>query len=240
MNILREIKKVNQLNMPIRIILLLTFCVIFTASTYAWFAIVREVNIGGLQGNVNEVEGPDVAYYVGESEILDETVTFTLNSLYPGMPFYNDTIDIYNTSDSTTEINFEIVSVKLFGEEIYNEEFSIGVSNVGENGKKYTIFSEDTQYPFNISFQCDKSTIEGTYVDDGSDASEKAHATFDFNANWTFQAEAEDGESLDDEDIKARDDLDTQFGEAAFEYYNESGNEAAIEIKVKITSTRIG
>lgn len=229
MNILREVRKVNQKSMPVRIMLLLTFCVIFTISTYAWFITSQELNLSGLEANVTSW---DVAYYVDDNEILKETVTLTIDSFYPGMSSVSEEIiHIYNLGDKNTNIKYELLSVKLFGEEVIND-INIGISGYGETGKMYTIFSEDTQYPFNVNFTYDKSYLEGKYVDDNSPTSEKAHATFKFNASWEYQAE-------DEANTEAKDALDTQFGKAAFEYYKKQGSDPskAIEIQVKITSS---
>lgn len=247
MNILREVRKVNQRSMPIRILLLLTFCVIFTVTTYAWFSTAGKVNLGGLQADVTSW---DVSYYVGDNEILDETVTFTIDSLYPGMPFREEFLHIYNIGEANTKIDCELVSVKLFGNEILAKDdegnLFLEEHKKDENGQDIveqkatitkvgnttTVFAGDTVYPFNISYTYD-NYLEGEYDENDPVTSESAHGLFCFNANWTYKAE-------DSEDIAARDEADTRFGRQAYDYYVNRGGDPskAIEIQVKIKSTR--
>ena len=52
MNILREVRRVSKKSMPLRISLLLVFCVIFIVTTYAWFSLQKDINLGGLEADV--------------------------------------------------------------------------------------------------------------------------------------------------------------------------------------------
>jgi len=204
MNILREVRRVKQKSMPVRIILLLTFCVIFIVTTYAWFSSQKDVSVG-LEGDVTPW---DVAYYIKADEddetfVFDETVTFTVDEFYPGMPNRVDTVNIYNLGSTSTAINYELVSVKLFGEEILTRDAQgkqhLNVYKKNENGENVvdrtvavttvgnttTIFSGDTAYPFEISYTYDKRKLTGEYVE-GAENSENAHATFQYNMNWDY------------------------------------------------------
>ena len=68
MNILREVRRGSNKSMPVRIILLVSFCVIFVVTTYAWFSTQKDVKFQGLTGYTTEW---DVSYYVKENEILE-------------------------------------------------------------------------------------------------------------------------------------------------------------------------
>lgn len=237
MNILREVRRVNKRSIPVRIILLLTFCVIFVASTYAWFSTQKNVTLRGLEADVTPW---DVSYYIYDEQALDQTVTITLDKLYPGMyPFFEE-VNIYNLGTTSTKITYELVSVKVFGEEVLGE-LDIGIS---DDGKTTTIFSEDTDYPFSVSYTYDKDYLTGEYKQ-GAENNDNAHATFTFNASWDYQLTADEAEGeevgITEDDILARDILDTKFGKGAYEYYTEKDGDTskAIEIKVKITSTMI-
>ena len=249
MNILREVRRVNKRSMPIRIIFLLTFCVIFIVTTYAWFSTQRNVTLGGLEG---ETTPWDVSYYIkadedkNETLVLDETVTFTVDEFYPGMPEREDTVNIYNMGGASTVIEYELLSVKVFGREILTKDaYGHQVLNVyekDENGDEFlagtvpittdttqdgtttTIFSGDSAYPFKISYTYDKVKLIGAYKE-GEEGSERAHGTFFYNMNWLYEGD------------EAKDELDTQFGRDAYKYY-ESGEdpEKAVEIMVRITS----
>ena len=247
MNILREVRRVNKRSMPIRIIFLLTFCVIFIVTTYAWFSTQRNVTFGGIRG---EVTSWDVAYYVdSDKQVLDEEVVFEIDEMYPGMPFREDTIDIYNVGKASTGITYELTSVKVFGEEILTKDATgklfLQLRKTGADGQEViekipittdgqttNVFSGDTDYPFIIYYTYDKSKLIGQY-EPGGEYEESAHGTLKFFVKWFYEGTGTDSENL------AKDELDTQFGSNAYEYYKENDPQKAIEIKVKITSSMI-
>ena len=228
MNILREARRFNQKSMTLRIISILLFSVMLIASTFAWFSIQKDIRFGGLTGDVTSW---DVEYYIdGETNpIINEIATFTIDQFYPGMQRPDDIVHVYNIGTSSTNITYELISVKLFGEEILGELDL----QVDSSTNTTTIFSEDTQYPFRVSYTYDKTYLKGKYVDDTT--TPEAHSTFKFSVKWAY----EDGGSA--EEIEDRDELDTSFGKAAYEYYQREGSDPskAIEVKVKITSSMI-
>lgn len=229
MNILREVRRVKQKSVPARIILLLSFCVIFIVTTYAWFSSQKNVTLGGLEGDVTSW---DVSYYVNsdKNEILNQTAILEISELYPGMPNREDIIHIYNMGKASSNIRYELISVKLFGEEIL-DELDIKVDSATNTT---TIFSGDTNYPFVISYTYDKTKLIGQYEKNGEYAT-SAQATFKYNVSWTYEGNGTDAQNL------AKDELDTQFGKDAYTYYQKEGSDPskAIEIKVKITSSMV-
>lgn len=228
MNILRELRRVKKKSMFARVILILVFSVILIINTYAWFAANQEVKIGGLEG---EITSWDVAYYVDGEQILDEKVTFTIDELYPGMPNREDVVHIYNMGKTSSSIKYELISVKIFGQEILptlQEEGSIQTS-----GNTINLFSDDTIYPFNVSYTYDKIRLDGKYVDE--ETTPQSCGTFKFNSSWIYEGEGSESEK------EAKDILDTKFGKDAYAYYQNDKNDPtkAIEITVRITSAII-
>lgn len=156
MNILREFRRIKKRSVPARILLILIFSVILIINTFAWFNANQPVNMNGLEANITPW---DVRYYVDDKEILDETVTFTIDQLYPGMPNREDTVRIYNMSTTSTNIQYELTSVKLFGQEILDQLLQNGV--IQTDGNTVNIFADDTQYPFHISYTYDRTRLDG-------------------------------------------------------------------------------
>lgn len=230
MNILREVRRVKEKSMATRIRLLLTFAVILIINTYAWHGIDKDGKLKGLEASVTPW---DVSYYVNEdkNEILDQIATFTIEDLYPGMPEREDIVHVYNMGTTSTNITYELISVKVFGQEVLPQLQTDG--EIQTTGTTTNIFSKDTQYPFNISYTYDRVKLIGEYVDDKT--TPRAHATFKFNVNWTYEGQGTVAENL------AKDALDTKFGKDAYAYYQDEENDPtkAIEIKVKITSNMI-
>ena len=230
MNILREVRRVRQKSMPVRIILLLAFCVIFIVTTYAWFASDKDISLGGLEGSVTSW---DVSYYVNEDEdeTLDRVAILTVDEFYPGMPNREDVIHIYNVGTSSTNIAYELISIKVFGQEVLDTLRTSG--EITTSGNTTNLFSKDTQYPFNISYTFDKTYLNGKYEDDAT--TPNAVATFKYNVSWTYEGNGSAEDNL------ARDVLDTKFGKDAYAYYQNEANDPtkAVEVQVRITSTMI-
>lgn len=227
MNILREVRKVKEKKMSTRIILMLLFCVIFLINTYAWFTAEKKIKINGIDGDVTSW---DVAYYANDEEVLDETVTFTIDELYPGMPNREDIINVYNIGKASTQIYYELLSVKVFGVEVLNQ---LKVNkDLKIEGTTTNLFSIDTNYPFNVSYTYDKNYLSGQYVDDETTPDSKA--TLNFNVSWPYVA------GSTEEEIITGDILDTRFGKDAYTYYEEGYDpKTAIEIQVRITSKMV-
>ena len=229
MNILREIRRVNKKSMPVRLILLLAFSVIFIITTYAWFSTQKDVRIGGLEGDVTSW---DVSYYINEDqkETLDQTVIFTIDEFYPGMPIREDVVHIYNVGEASTNIKYELLSVKVFGQEVLGQLQTSG--ELKTTGTTTEIFSKETQYPFNVSYTYDKTYLNGKYL---GDTTPQSKATFKFNVSWDYEGDGTVSQNL------AKDVLDTKFGRDAYAYYQNEANDPskAVEIHVKITSSMI-
>ena len=228
MNILREFRRIKKRSVPARILLITIFSVILIINTYAWFNANEPVNMKGLEADITPW---DVRYYVDDKEMLDESVTFTIDELYPGMPNREDVVRIYNMSTTSTSINYELTSVKVFGQEVLDQLKENDV--IQTDGNTVHIFADDTEYPFDISYTYDRTRLDGEYEDDTT--TPNAGATFKFLASWEYQ-----GNGTEDENL-AKDILDTKFGKGAYEYYQDEANDPnkAIEITVKITSSMI-
>lgn len=226
MNILREFRHAAKKSIATRIRLVLLFSVILIVNTYAWWSATKDIKLSSLEG---EVTSWDVAYYVEEDEVLDQTAEFKIDELYPGMPDREDTVHIYNIGTTGSNIKYELMSVKVFGQEILDELKESG--SIVTDGNTTNIFANNSQYPFNISYTYDKAKLSGKYADDYSTPG--AVATFKYNVNWSYQ------EGNTETEQQERDSLDTIFGKSAYQYYQNPLNDPskAIEIYVKITSS---
>lgn len=246
MNILREVRRVKSRSVPASIALILLFSVILIITTYAWFSSQRDVTLGGLEG---EVTSWDVAYFMNPSskEHASETALFTIDQFYPGMPDREDKVYVYNMGESSTNIKYELISVKIFGEEVLNELKTSGEITTDTATNTTNIFSKDIKYPFNISYTYDKTYLEGnanyedfitedgyiTSVEKNGQTITPPKALFRFFVNWDYDViNGTDAQNAE------KDALDTKFGKDAYTFYQNPANDTkkAVEIKVKITS----
>ena len=258
MNILREVRRFNNKSMPLRIISILVFAVISIVTTYAWFSSQKDVKTQGLRGYTTSW---DVEYYINNdtTPIVDHTATFTIPAIYPGMdPNANTNIvHIYNVGEASSNIKYELMSVKLFGEELLTTnaqgkqvlnvhkknadgEDVIEQVEIGVDGNTTTIFAGDTSYPFKVSYTYDKDYLNGQYDPTNEETSVSAHATMSLNVSWDYE-ETDDTTTESTNESEEKDILDTKFGKDAYAYYQTEGSDPskAIEIKVKITSSMI-
>lgn len=228
MNILREFRRAKKRSIASRVRLVTIFSVILIINTYAWFNINEGVKIGGLEADITPW---DVTYYVDGKEILDQDYTFTIDELYPGMPNREDAVHIHNLTTTSSSIKYEVISIKVFGQEVLEQLKNNG--GIQQEGNTVKLFADDTAYPFNISYTYDKTRIDGEFVDE--ETTPDAIANVKFNVSWTYQ-----GTGTEDENL-AKDILDTKFGKDAYNYYQDENNDPtkAIEIVVKITSSML-
>lgn len=229
MNILREFRRAKKRSVASRVRLIMLFSVILIVNTYAWFNINQEIKLSNLDSA--GITPWDVTYYVNGEEILNQEYTFTIDELYPGMPNREDTVHIYNLSTTSSSIQYEVTSIKVFGKEVLEQLKNNG--GIQANGNTVNLFADDTSYPFNLSYTYDKTRLDGEYVDDKT--TPDAGATVKFNVSWAYR-----GIGTDDENL-AKDILDTKFGKDAYSYYQDKENDKskAIEVVVKITSSML-
>lgn len=238
MNILRELRRTSKKSIETRIRLILLFSVLLIINTYAWWYMNKEVDLGGLEADVRTLDA-STTYVINEENALDATTNFAVDEVYPGMPDYEDYVHIYNLGESSTKITLEIESIKIFGQDILGELEDNG--EIQKNGNTVTLFVNDTKYPFCISYSYDKDVLEEKYEygkltdgvfedlknDEGKygyETDNSSVATISFNINWEY-----DGGS---------DELDTEMGKKAYEYYKNAkdNGDKAIEITMKIIS----
>ena len=120
MNVLRELRKVKKRSLPVRIILIIFFGSFLIMNTFAWYSVSRRIEPKGLGATVVPW---DVEYYLNDSNVpLHESVTFTVNEIYPGMPEFEDYIYIRNTAVKSSKLEFKVKTITLLGELIYSSE----------------------------------------------------------------------------------------------------------------------
>lgn len=229
MNVIRELRKFKTKSAIAKIRMLIILLVMLITSSYAWFELGYEANMSNIRGKVIEW---NVEYSINEEAIQTQEFTVKIDEFYPGMTNFEENIVIRNLSNTTSDIKYELISVRLFGEEILEELEANG--NITGAGTTKNIFSTE-DYPFDVGYYYDKDKLEDKYIDDVSTPDSVAKVTF--FANWTYERE---GNILSYEE---NDELDTYYGETAYEYYenNELAAEySPLEITLKITTTRAG
>lgn len=226
MNCLRELRKFKKKSVIAKIRILILLAAMLIGSSYAWFVSKTSNRITGIR---QKVVTWDVEYSVDDEEIQEKYVTVEIDEFFPGMEELEKKIVVRNLSETKSFVTYQIVSIKLFGEEILEELEASG--NITAAGTTQNLFSVKKDYPFNAGYYYDKDSLDGLYVDDIS--TPDAYATCTFFVNWDYERTG-DGMSIEENDI-----LDTKFGKKAYDYY-QKGNDSALEISMKIATAREG
>lgn len=230
MNVLRELRKFKTKSALAKIRILILLVVMLAASTYAWFYTEKNVSVGNIRGIVTDW---DVEYSIDDVVITTEEIVIAVDEFYPGMPDFEKKVVTSNKTQTGAEIKYELKSVRIFGEEKLDE---LKANNdITEAGTTTNVFSTE-EYPFNAGFSYDKDVIGGVNPETG-EATEDSVAELTVFANWSYTRSG----TVKNED--QNNDLDTQFGEKAYTYYqNEELSEqySPLEIVIEITSAREG
>ena len=86
--------------------------ILMSCNSFAWFIYATKVS-----NNITaHVRSWNVNFIVGDNNI-EETLTFDVESVYPGMTDSFQTIKATNNSDTPATLSYEIVSASILGEE---------------------------------------------------------------------------------------------------------------------------
>lgn len=131
-----KIKKVNLTSILFAAVSLLSI-------TFAWFAFSNTIN-----NQMNIGIGAWSIDIKNKDSNLTNSLNINLDSFYPGMEEYTDTITIYNKGDLDAKINYSINSLRIFDDEITASSLDELLTMLAEN------------YPFTINFQSDSTLIK--------------------------------------------------------------------------------
>lgn len=96
---------------------LIFLIIILSANTFAWFVYVKEVHT-----DINvKVRAWNVVLTNSESEVIS-TLNVDIKSAYPGMEEFLNETKAYNQGESKADLNYTILSINAFGNEIITSE----------------------------------------------------------------------------------------------------------------------
>ena len=134
----------------------------------------------------------------------DDQLTFHINDLYPGMEEYSDTVTLTNAGEMNAEISFSIHSMRIF-----EDTYEVGVD--GETAQ--SLETRLASYPFEITYEASSTSV----------SSYGGQTELRLYVNWDF------GDDDPDEDA-----LDTEYGEAAYDYHAAHPDSPCIELVLDI------
>ncbi len=150
-------KKILRLNLIIVIAVLLSF------NSFAWFIYSTQVSTS----ISTRVRAWRVDFEHGEEEV-SEYVNFELDDLYPGMPDYDNVVNILNFGETEVHIQFEIIYVRILDEEYSEEHYT--------QQELIDMLADD--FPFEITFLLTEEIIPP----------EMGESDFEFSVVWPFES----------------------------------------------------
>ena len=155
-SVLRKIKK--RVRRSTLFFLFLTLM----ANAFAWFIYSNKVSNQITTG----VKSWKITFEQGGSD-LTSNVTFEIDSIYPVMTPFQESIEIHNAGEMVAYITYEIESIKILDEVYSKENYTQSeLSDILNNN-----------YPFKTSFTVDQDQIE--IGDTG---------TFSVHLNWPYES----------------------------------------------------
>lgn len=153
---------VKTLKKSMRLKVLMLLAIMLTFNTFAWFVYSSTVS--------NSITTSVRAWKIefeNESEIT-QFIEFDIDDLYPGMPIYNNVINVVNYGETPATLTYEIVSFKIL---------DTTYTNPPETSEDLETIIE-TSYPFKITLELSNSNLVP-----GSGSSD-----FTLNVNWPYES----------------------------------------------------
>lgn len=200
------ILKVIKEKVKLRYLLLLI--VLLVSNTFAWFIYNTQVD--------NRIDVHVRAWRIvltKEDSQISDYVTFNVQNVYPGMTDYTDNLKVYNQGEVNATLRYTIMSANILGTEYISKE---GRLELKEDAVDTDLSSAELEqklandFPFKITFKMGKDSL----------AAEEDETTYTLTVTWAY-------ESGDDE-------MDTYYGNLAYEYIHNNPNTSCITLKVKI------
>lgn len=113
-------------------------------NSFAWFIYTNKVS-----NSINTHVKSWMVTFDQDGNPLEDTVEFNIDSIYPGMNDFNDSITISNTGETTAYISYEVDSIKILDEVYTRDNYS----------SEELINILKSNYPFTITFNVTNEEI---------------------------------------------------------------------------------
>lgn len=204
-------KKKTKLYLRLNLISLFFVVVSFISVTLAWF-VYSGLSTVGTEVNVK-------AWYIElekDKEVVSNNIVISVDDIYPGMETIEEEIKIKNLGDSDAQVNYEIISARILGDQIDNYIVSEEITSP---------YVEDRiahEYPFHINIDLNKKFI----------LAQTDESTFKVSISWPLDS--------------GNDELDSEWGTRAYNFKSDEQNKkttdksyqirAAIKLDIKLSA----
>ena len=148
-----------------------------------------------------------------DNQEMSDYINFSVDKIYPGMTPYEESLSVTNDGEVPARLTYEIISISVFDQYFTTEDNSLTEEQLIQVMKE--------NYPFTIRVTTSEETIDAN----------GGTASFYINVNWPFESVNTSGISNDE--------LDTYWGNKAYEFNNTNPTKPCIKIKVKLSAVQI-
>ena len=129
----------------VRLRTLFLLAITLASNSFAWFIYTTKVS-SNITAKVREWN----VTFDANGQVVEKTIEINVDSLYPGMDTYSQTLTATNTGESKAQIAYEVVSTNILGDNLVNYNYS------NEDILNYL----KNNYPFTIEILSSKNIIE--------------------------------------------------------------------------------
>ncbi|MGN1378891.1 MAG: hypothetical protein ACI4XR_00600 [Bacilli bacterium] len=193
-----NIKKIKKIFKKIRFKTLFLLAITLASNSFAWFIYTTEVS-SNITTKVREWK----VTFDADGENIEKEITINIDSLYPGMEDYSETLTASNSGESKATIIYELKEATILGDDLMT-------LNLENNA---LIEYLKTAFPFKIDISSSNDVI-----DIGKSES------ITIRVYWPYES--------------GNDELDTQWGNRAYDYHEANPDSPSITLVLKISATQ--
>lgn len=155
-------KKVKKLKKKLRRSTLFFLVLMLITNSFAWFIYTSKVS-----NSINAHVKSWLVTFDQDGNPLEDTVEFTIDSIYPGMKDFTDSITISNSGETTAYITYQVASIKVFDEVLDTSSYT----------SDELISFLNTKYPFLLTFEVSDDEIETSNT-----------SSFNVKLSWPYES----------------------------------------------------
>lgn len=162
--------KRKKLFKKIKIRTIFLLAITLASNSFAWFIYTTKVS-SNISAKVREW---NVTFDVN-GQTVEKTIEINIDSLYPGMESYNQTLTASNSGEARAQITYEVITAKVLGDDL----MTLGYTDIE------IINYLRSNYPFSIDFNVSNDIIQS-----------KGEETITISISWPYES------GQDEEDTK--------------------------------------
>ena len=191
-------KKIKKIFKKIRLKTLFLLAITLASNSFAWFIYTTEVS-SNITTKVREWK----VTFDAQGQNIEKEIIINVDSLYPGMEEYTETLTASNSGESRAKITYELKEATVLGDNLMN----LNLEN------ESLIDYLKTAFPFKIDISASNNII-----DIGGSES------VTIRVYWPYES--------------GNDELDTQWGNRAYDYHEANPDSPSITLVLKISATQ--